>query len=345
MKIINPAFLLVFLVPIAFTGSFALKPLSPGPDAVNQQTTEQYDAATIRHTGAVNILFKSADGGQTWQDISTELPATLPEDGFRDGGFVANGNGVYVRAADGIYHSQPGLNTPFRRIAGLPGKQSSLAPGNTGIFTYSWDNGSFNKLNGTNDWSQVYKSFPVKNISSVFETAGGTVFISCQYGLFRSTDDGKTWNKLKTKGWVSKVVESGGIMLATSQSGILRSTDDGVNWDRVLYEGGVGIDVQSIHGGFAAITYNTQSGTRRVRKSPDGGKTWEPIDASLRADALTSSIIQVGENFLCGHPDGIFKSSDNGQTWQLMKPAIGNKVFTLFVAGDVIYAIPRSGGC
>ena len=142
-----------------------------------------------------------------------------------------------------------------------------------------------------------------------------------------------------------KLVESNGVLMATSQNGIIRSTDDGENWDCVLNEGGVGIAIESIEGGFAAITYNTQSETRRVRTSYDGGKTWQPIDAGLTAQLSITSIIQVGEYFFCGHPEGIFRSSDKGKTWKLLRPSIENKVFNLFVSGNVIYAIPRSGGC
>ena len=142
-----------------------------------------------------------------------------------------------------------------------------------------------------------------------------------------------------------KFVALNGVLLATSQGGILRSTDDGENWDSVISEGGVGIAVERINGGFAAITFNTKSETRRVRTSYDGGKTWQPIDAGLPADLSIASIIQVGEYFFCGHPAGIFRSSDKGKTWKLLLPSIENKVFNLFVSGNVIYAIRSKGGC
>jgi hypothetical protein len=60
---------------------------------------------------------------------------------------------------------------------------------------------------------------------------------------------------------------------------------------------------------------------------------------------LTASIIQVGEDFFCGHPAGVFRSSDKGKTWKLLLPAIDKKAFNLLVSGNVMYAIPVVGGC
>jgi hypothetical protein len=61
--------------------------------------------------------------------------------------------------------------------------------------------------------------------------------------------------------------------------------------------------------------------------------------------ASQTSIIQVGENFFAVHRDGIFRSSDKGKTWKLLLPSVKDKVFNLFISGNVIYAIPSKGGC
>ena len=163
--------------------------------------------------------------------------------------------------------------------------------------------------------------------------------------VFKSTDSGKTWKLLPAGGLGGKMVGSNGVLLTTGARGIMRSTDDGENWYWVIREGGVGIEVAQINGGFAAITYSLASNTRRVRTSYDGGKTWQPIDAGLPAQLSIASIIEVGENFFCGHPKGIYRSTDKGKTWKLLLRSIEGKVFNLSVSGNVIYAIPRDGGC
>ncbi|MEX2235261.1 MAG: sialidase family protein [Cyclobacteriaceae bacterium] len=338
MKIYNLAFLLLFQFP--FDCNESLEFLASSPVTDSQQKLKRDKA------GAVNIVFKSTDGGQTWQDISEGLPENLQGDGFQRDGFFANDSGLHLRAGNGIYHSKPNSTAPFWKKEIFPDKQGSIAPGKTGIFAYNYDGQFLQKINGTSVWSPMYTNFQKKEVRTVFETAGGTVFIGSNYGLFKSTNSGKTWNHVqKTRGWVMKLVESDGVLLATSEGGILRSTDDGENWDCVLHEGGVGIAVERIKGGFAAIVANTRSMSRTVRTSYDGGKTWQPIDAGLTASLSIASIVEVGEYFFCGHPTGIFRSSDKGKTWKLLLPSIENKVFNLSVSGNVIYAIPRDGGC
>jgi photosystem II stability/assembly factor-like uncharacterized protein len=218
------------------------------------------------------------------------------------------------------------------------------------------------KTNGTSVWSPIFENFHEPRIRSVFETAGGAIFIGTDRGLFKTVNSGKTWKHVHAGGLVGHLAESDGVLLATSMRRIIRSTDDGENWAVVISEGSVAFDVKQIKGGFAAITASSETNTRSLRTSYDGGKTWQPIDAGLqnkvlidsiwrtwddrpRVQAFMTSIIQVGENFFCTHPDGIFRSSDKGKTWKLLLPSVEDKGFNLFVSGNVIYAIASKGGC
>lgn len=334
MKIHSLAFLLLFQFPFAFDQTLKIPQSSPLRDR-NQKP----DKAV-----AANIIFKSADGGQTWQDISEGLPENLPDGGIPQDGFLANDNGIYLHTGNGMYYSKPNSTAPFWEKELTPNNISSIVPGKAGMLAFNYGGQFLRKISGTGSWLPIYTDFPGKSVRTIFET-GNIVFIGYDKGLLKSDDGGKNWERVYDGGWVMKLAESNGVLLATSQRGIIRSTDDGENWADAINEGGVGITIERIKGGFAAITYSTETETRRVRTSYDGGKTWQPIDSGLPASLNIASITEVGQHMFCGHPAGIYRSSDKGKTWQLVLPAIQDKVFNLSVSGNVIYAVPRSGGC
>jgi photosystem II stability/assembly factor-like uncharacterized protein len=306
--------------------------------------------------GTAKIVFKSTDGGQTWQDISKGLPENLRKDSIRGNSFFANDKGLFLRVGNGLYHSTANATAPFWTKE-IPDEDSSIAPGKSGIFYWGVN---LKKTDGTSVWSPIFDNSQEPRIRSVFETAGGAIFLGTNRGIFKTANSGKTWKLVYAGGYVGHLAGLNGVLLAIGMRRIIRSTDNGENWALVTSDSSVAFDVKPIKGGFAAITAGSESGTRSLRTSCDGGKTWQPIDAGdkvlidsiwrtwndrPRVQAFMTSIIQVGENFVCAHRDGIFRSSDKGETWKLLLPSVGGKVFNLFVSGNVIYAIPSKGGC
>ena len=49
------------------------------------------------NAGPAKIVFKSTDGGQTWQDISKGLPENLRIDSIQGNSFFANDKGLFLR--------------------------------------------------------------------------------------------------------------------------------------------------------------------------------------------------------------------------------------------------------
>lgn len=308
------------------------------------------------------IVFKSTDGGQTWQDISKGLPENLQADSIKGNSFSVNDKGLFLRVGNGLYHNAPNATAPFWTKEVLSDDHSSITPRKPGIYPYNYWGINLKTANGTSVWSPIFENYQEPRIRSVFETAGGTIFIGTDRGFFKTVDDGKTWKHVHSGAFAGHLAESNGVLVAISMKGIIRSTDDGENWAVVDSGGDVAWDVKQIKGGFAAITSSSESGTRRLRTSYDGGKTWQLIDAGLQdkvdsdsiwrtwndrphVQAFMSSIIQVGEDFFCTYPDGIFRSSDKGKTWKLLLPSVQKKVFNIFVSGNVIYATRSKGGC
>ncbi len=344
-------FVPVILLALFLLNSFVLKEKEAG-----EKTT------VGTKSGSVNIVFKSTDGGQTWQDISKGLPENLRKDGIRGNSLFANDKGLFLRVGNELYHSTPNATTPFWTKEISPDEHSSIAAGKSGTFAHNYWGINLKKTNGTSVWSPVFEIFHEPRIRSTFETAGGEIFIGTDRGFFKTANSGETWKHVHTGSLVGHLAELNGVLVAISMRRIIRSTDNGENWTVVSSEGVVAWDVKQIKGGFAAITSSSESDTRRLSTSYDGGETWQPIDAGLQNKVFTDSIwrtwndrpnvqafmtpiTQVGENFFCTHPDGIFRSSDKGKTWKFLLPSIDRKVFNLLVSGNVIYAIPSKGGC
>ncbi|WP_198175205.1 WD40/YVTN/BNR-like repeat-containing protein [Spirosoma telluris] len=119
MGIYHLAFLFLFQCSYAFNQALEFPLASPLSDSQQKQKRNK--------AGAANIIYKSTDGGQTWQDISEGLPEGLQGDGF-----FATNSGFYLQAENGLYHNNPNAIAPFWEKESFPNQYSSIAPGKTG---------------------------------------------------------------------------------------------------------------------------------------------------------------------------------------------------------------------
>ena len=297
-------------------------------------------------TGFVNSVFTSADGGQTWQDISNGLPET-----GQPVGFFAGVSELYLHVKNGLYRSKGNLKTPVWEKESVPDLQpeafwpgTSIAFNRSGAVAFNYNGQIYQKTPTAANWLPVLTNFKKHALRTVFESADGTVFLGYDHGLYKSADKGKNWKQVQ-EGMIMNIVESEGVLVATGAKGIMRSTDNGEHWQWVISEGGVGIAIERINGGFAAISYNTKTESRKIHISLDQGKTWQAIDEGLRPSQFITSIKQMGNYLLCAHPDGIFQSADMGKTWKRVYPGIDPGVFTLYVSGTTLYAVAGNAGC
>lgn len=312
--------------------------------------------------GTAKIVFKSIDGGQTWQNISTGLPDNLRKNGIRGDSIFTNDKGLFVRVGTDLYHHTDNAGAPLWIKEILPNENSTITPNKSGVFAYNYWGVHLKTANGKSVWSPLFDNAFEPRIRSTFETAGGSIFLGTNLGIFKTTNSGKTWKHVYTGAYVGHLAELNGVLVAIGMRKIIRSTDDGETWSLVSGEGMVAFDVKQIRDGFVAITATSVTGTRTLSISHDAGTTWQPIDMGIqnkalvdsigrtwndrqRLKAVLTSITQIGENLFCTHPDGIFKSSDKGKTWKLLLPSVEGKFFNVFGSGKVIYAIPSKGRC
>ncbi len=187
-------------------------------------------------------------------------------------------------------------------------------------------------------------------VSAVAFADGGAILVADTLGIFRTTDDGKTWlPSLQVTGpgvvtnaylaglFVSSASGSPGVLFAGfAGAGIYRSTDEGRNWTQVLLGGGfLSLAVASSS---PSIVYSTVNlpGTQEPRtyKSVDGGVTWADLPGldsaqvvSLAVDPTTSDVVYGA----IGNPSpgfsGVLRTSDGGTTWTALGGGLPNMLF------------------
>ena len=150
MKIYSLAFLLLFQFLFGCNQASEFTQASQQPDSLQNQKRDK--------TGTANIVFRSADSGQTWQDISDGLPEPVKDNyGMGRNVFFADNNGLWLTDGNGIYHSKPNFTAPFWTKAFFPDEHSSITPGKNGILAFNYLSGILQKTIGTSVWSPVFK--------------------------------------------------------------------------------------------------------------------------------------------------------------------------------------------
>ncbi len=177
------------------------------------------------------------------------------------------------------------------------------------------------------------------------------------YSLYRSTDDGVTWN------WISgteepvfcdRVVfhrEDSLVVFAclASPRGLCRSTDRGETWELVL-EGEVSAfdnDPADPHHWIAFVVVSSQSLWPQFAESFDDGISWElwdfPYDVwtgrQMVFDLFDSRTIYMAYAGASPEPLGILRSMDGGLTWDSMN----NGLPSPFGANELFLSRARSG--
>ncbi len=265
------------------------------------------------YAGTVDGVYKSADGGKTWERASAGLTGRWVGKLVTDPTSPAT---LYVATSGGICKSDDGGATWSTILAG----QGSVvdAPSSPSRL-YAWTSGGFFRTDdGGLNWTRLEGrglpqlersddpltgSEPLSELVLVAANDPDTVFaVSGTTGrLFKSTDGGTTWTQVldgvEAAGAEDAVVadpQNPSTLFAISwtdtglsgtTASLFKSTDAGGTWTVVAPEQWVGFPVTDIavDGGVPPIVYAIQWrdiawGPCSVSRSRDGGATWEKAE-------------------------------------------------------------------
>lgn len=330
--------------------------------------------------GTQDDIWRSTDNGLSWTKISV---GTSTLDFFFDidrdentgalyaAGRVAIGGGT----ANVLISTDNGTNwsdiSPAG-AAGLDGSAIRVNPANSSelmaTFQGAFGGGAvFFSSNGGASWQDRSAGLTgnpvldVEIVNDLWYIAGGQRFGSQVLGVYRSGNDGATWDRLSDATWPSEIARDVAIdpgnpqrLIAASPEGLHVSTDGGDTWQ-----------IASGNSGNLSLTtlaYDPADSNRvwiggdsiGSAVSPDDGATITLSNNGIGALDIYGVAIDPnnGDNlalaFQALNSGGIYTSSDGGATWSLesgLPPSRYNAVF--FAPDGTLYALndgPTSGG-
>ncbi len=316
--------------------------------------TDPSSAAVLYASLLYGPLFKTADGGAHWSQLSLAVPA------YNSVGAIAvdptNSNIVYAawygvaKSTDGGT-SWTGFGGPSAYIKSIvidPVTPTTLYGGSNGNGVYkSTNSGSTWDLAAsglTNKSVTILVLDPASHLTLYAATSGG--------GVFKSTDGAGTWNAANT-GLGNLSVQGltmdfgTGKLYAGTQSGVYMSSNGGASWSAA---GLAGQNLATIIADPYGAVY-AANGSGGLWKSSDGGTTWPSISAGLpgtRVYAIAPNPTTSGALHVGTTNGGVYSTTDSGTTWAAQNTGLGshlkiNEVTVDPVAPSHLYAGSTDG--
>ena len=201
-----------------------------------------------------------------------------------------------------------------------------------------YDGGWYNTTDKGTTWKEIPQTF----ISPSASDSAHNIFVISGAAISKSTDGGASWDVVSpqlSSSLTSIAIDSQGFIYAGSGEGIFRTTDGGITWDQLnagLTDKNVlSLAVNSSHEIFAGTS-------QTIFHSTDNAMTWSalPFISPDNSGISTLSLNSKGDLLAVVRNSGVFRSQDNGQTWNLLGSKLFAKVNALMSMpnGDVFVA-------
>ncbi|MCZ6635211.1 MAG: DUF5050 domain-containing protein [bacterium] len=312
-----------------------------------------FDANSDLFAGTNTGVFRFAKGGDQWASIYT-----APPDAIVIGSVVAlavqSNNSILAGTNEGVIRSTDGGENWASVNTGLAAAQVTALAGDLDghLFAGSAGGGIYRSVNKGATWTQ--QGLRNMHIQAVTVLSDGTVFVGSQVGVFRSTDNGETWEPFNT-GLTTTFVRSleilsNGEILAGTINGIFRSQVSEDNWTPAGTDlpPSVLVDAFVTHSS-GVIFAGTDKG---VFQSTDNAATWQSFNTGLTSTPVQALAFTKTEQILAGTwSGGIFRSPIAADNWSPASTGLtetqgsGKSIFALVVTeAEEIFAGHLGGG-
>ena len=165
---------------------------------------------------------------------------------------------------------------------------------------------------------------------SDFAQIGNTIYVASRRrvasqkgGIFKSNDDGETWQAAYDDNLhkdVRAIVSIGNRLVAGTQGGIFISDDKGETWEKIDFDKG-GARYHSVHSMANNGNVIVAGGNRHVFTSLDAGETWQSIKIVESTDVVRAAYAN-GKFYMGTSGRGVHVSED-GLEWEKLELGLG----------------------
>lgn len=285
----------------------------------------------IIFVGTGSGLFRSQDGGETWQSL---------HEGLRDENIRALAlslsapNMIYAGTSKGIFLSEDSgdhWTDWFEESSGLSNMDIQdviIHPEKPELLFAATSGGLFVSHNEGDTWEIAFEGSLAKGSRNVhfvrFSSNALSLYIGTAGGVFKSVDGGKHWDN-KWEGALPSPLSLVSLdtdpefIYAGTRNGLYKSYNKGITWvhDTILHKA-----VRQLLVDPENPTHIYMGTTHRIFVSPDGGDTWNPLgfeeknEATLDNLTLIRSARQSSPTLIAGTSKGLFISKNGGHIWE-----------------------------
>ncbi len=177
---------------------------------------------------------------------------------------------------------------------------------------------------------------PAGSLNVIAVAASGEIFAGADKGLYRSNDDGRSW-QIVNREWRHLEVEAiainrSGVILVSSASNLYRSVDLGELWQRI--DGSWADSPIRAMAPFGDKEFILAAEDDLIFTSTDGGLSWLNKGRTGGRSRATAIAATTGSSYLVAQGQELMYSRDAGESWQSKQWSPSRRVESIVILDD-----------
>lgn len=331
-------------------------------------TTHQDNTKPVDFTGK---LLLSNDQGNTWASLDTYISKDMNIISL-----FAEGETLSLGSENGLIHNidleSPKMATTENVMTVVINKNpvkenwvSEIFTLSSGHYTHVYGEGLFRKDSGSALWQPIIIPEGIHGISKMTEDTQRNIYLACQYGVYKTMDQCKTWNRVFTLGFANDIIFHNETLWIVGNHGIHQSNDQGKTWSNVSNVQNMldwhnndsnSIRIFENENKLFVLKRNVENSMMQADTgcalifSDDNGKTWKhhELDKYLKSQNGVRNVFFQQGKYYYTTKNALMKSEDQGVTWKniLNVPDTENNMsFRVLIAGDKLIVSKENFGC